>query len=63
MTYSNAQRVDWALGLPLALGGLFTVSAGVALAHRLPERRMRAAFAWMVLCTAVWMLLKPLLLK
>jgi uncharacterized membrane protein YfcA len=63
MTYSNANRVDWALGLPLALGGLFTVSAGVALAHRLPERRMRAAFAWMVLCTAVWMLLKPLLLK
>jgi uncharacterized membrane protein YfcA len=63
MTYSNAQRVDWAVGLPLALGGLFTVSAGVAFAHRLPERRMRAAFAWMVFCTAAWMLLKPLLLK
>jgi len=63
MTYSNAQRVDWALGLPLAVGGLLTVSAGVALAHRLPESRMRAAFAWMVLCTAVWMLVKPWLLK
>jgi hypothetical protein len=42
------------------VGGLFTVSAGVAVAHRLPEKRMRAAFAWMVLCTAAWMLVKPL---
>ena len=63
LTYSGAHRVDWALGLPLAAGGLFTVSAGVALAHRLPERRMRLAFACMVLCTAVWMLVKPLVLK
>ena len=63
LTYSSANRVDWAMGLPLACGGLFTVSAGVALAHRLPERRMRAAFAWMILCTAAWMLLKPLLAK
>ena len=63
MTYSGAHRVDWALGLPLAAGGLFTVSAGVALAHRLPERRMRVAFAYMVLCAAVWMLVKPLVLK
>lgn len=62
LTYSSAQRVDWAMGLPLALGGLFTVSAGVSLAHRLPERRMRAAFAWMLLCTAVWLLLRPVLL-
>lgn len=61
-TYSNAHRVDWSMGLPLALGGLFTVSAGVALAHRLPERKMRAAFAWMLLGTAVWLLLRPLLL-
>jgi uncharacterized membrane protein YfcA len=61
MTYSVAHRVDWSMGLPLALGGLFTVSAGVALAHRLPEKRMRTAFAWMVLSTAVWMILKPLL--
>lgn len=63
ITYSNAQRVDWAMGLPLAVGGLFTVSAGVAVAHRLPEKRMRAAFACMVFCTAVWMLIKPLLMK
>jgi uncharacterized membrane protein YfcA len=33
-----------------------TVSAGVAFAHRLPERRMRQAFAWMLLLTSVWLL-------
>ena len=62
LTYSGAHSVDWSIGLPLAVGGLFTVSAGVAVAHKLPEKRMRAAFAWMVLCTAVWMLVKPLVL-
>ena len=54
-TYASADRVDWALGLPMALGGLFTVSAGVAWAHRLPERRMRSAFAWMLAATALWL--------
>jgi uncharacterized membrane protein YfcA len=62
LTYSSAQRVNWTVGLPLAVGGLFTVSAGVALALRLPERRMRQAFAWMLLCTAVWLLLRPFLM-
>jgi hypothetical protein len=56
-TYAGAQRVDWSMGLPMALGGLFTVSAGVALAHRLPERRMRLAFAMLLLLTAGWLLL------
>jgi uncharacterized membrane protein YfcA len=62
MTYSHAQRVDWSIGLPLAIGGLFTVSAGVAFAHRLPEHKMRTAFAGMLLCTALWLLLRPFLL-
>ena len=62
LTYTGAQQVDWAMGLPLAVGGLFTVSAGVALAHRLPEKRMRAAFSWMLLLTAGWLLLGPLLM-
>ncbi|HJW02256.1 MAG TPA: sulfite exporter TauE/SafE family protein [Azospira sp.] len=61
LTYGSAQRVDWLIGLPLAVGGLFTVSAGVALAHRLPERTMKTAFAWMILGTAIWLLLKPIL--
>lgn len=62
MTYSSAQQVDWSVGLPLAIGGLLTVSTGVALAHRLPERTMKLAFAWMILVTALWLLLKPVLL-
>lgn len=61
-TYAQAHRVDWSMGLPMAVGGLFTVSAGVALAHRLPERRMQAAFAWMMLATALWLLGGPLLM-
>lgn len=59
-TYAGAQRVDWSMGLPLAVGGLLTVSAGVAVAHRLPERRMRAAFAWMLLATAIWLVIGSL---
>ena len=63
VTYAGAQRVDWSMGLPLALGGLFTVSAGVAMAHRWSERRLRTAFAWMLLATALWLLLGPLFLS
>ena len=39
----------------MAVGGLATVSAGVAWAHRLPERRMRTAFAAMLGVTALWL--------
>lgn len=63
MAYSGAHKVDWHFGLPLAIGGLATVSAGVAAAHRLPEKRMKAAFAGMILCTAVWMLAKPFVMR
>ena len=45
------------MGLPLAASGMLTVSAGVALAHRLPEQRMRTLFAWMLLVTGSWLLL------
>ncbi len=60
-TYAAAHQVEWSLGLPLAAGGLATVSAGVAVAHRLPERRLRAAFAWMMLGTAIWLTAGPAL--
>ena len=62
MTPYRFNRSPLMLAAALAVGGLLTVSAGVAVAHRLPEQRMRAAFAWMVLCTAVWMLGKDSLL-
>lgn len=63
MTYGAAHSVNWSMGLPMAAGGLITVSSGVALAHRLSERKMRVAFAWMVLLTAIWLLLRPVLMK
>lgn len=44
-TYANAHKVNWSLGLPMALGGLVAVSAGVALAHHLPDRTLKRCFA------------------
>jgi uncharacterized membrane protein YfcA len=60
-TYATARQVDWSMGLPLAVAGMFTVSAGVGLAQRLPERKLRAAFAWMLLLTSLWLLGAPVL--
>jgi uncharacterized membrane protein YfcA len=42
--YAEAGQVDWTIGLPLAIGGTAAISAGVAVAHRFPERRLRLAF-------------------
>ena len=53
LAYAGAGRVDWLVGLPLALGGIAAISAGVAFASRLPERRMRLAFCGLLLLTAV----------
>jgi uncharacterized membrane protein YfcA len=53
VTYGAAGDVVWPTGLAMALGGLTTVSAGVALAHRLPERTMRLLFCALLLVTAV----------
>jgi uncharacterized protein len=52
-TYASAGQVDWGLGIPLALGGLAAISAGVAMAHRLPERRLRLGFCGLLLLTAI----------
>lgn len=57
-SYAHAGRVDWHIGLPLAIGGLFSVSAGVNLAHRLPEQTMRKAFAGLMIATAMWLILR-----
>ena len=57
-TYAAAGQVDWLLGLPLAIGGTATISAGVALAYRLPERRLRFAFCGLLVATAVLLALR-----
>jgi uncharacterized membrane protein YfcA len=51
-SYATAGDVEWPTGIALAVGGLSTVSAGVALAHRLPERTMRLLFCALMLVTA-----------
>lgn len=57
-TYAHAGHVDWISGIPLSLGGMLTISWGVALAHRMPERRLRALFALCLIATAVIMLVR-----
>lgn len=44
-TYGLHGQVDWALGAPLAIGGLLSISLGVRLAHALPERLLKAMFS------------------
>lgn len=51
-SYADHHNVDWGLGLALAAGGVVTVSAGVALAHAIPERRLQQAFGVMMIATA-----------
>jgi len=52
-TYAKAGQVYWLIGIPLAIGGIAAISAGVAVAHRLPERRLRLGFCVLLMLTAV----------
>jgi len=58
VTYAAAGDVVWPTAVAMALGGLTTVSAGVALAHQLPERTMRLLFCALLLLTAVVLVLR-----
>lgn len=56
-TYAAANDVDWAVGLPLAIGGISAVSFGVDLAYRLPEKVLRTTFMGFIVvvaCTLLW---------
>ena len=59
VAYAQAGNVSWATGLPMALGGVLSVSWGVALAHRLPAARLRILFCVVLLGTAAGMLFAP----
>jgi len=52
-TYAWAGDVDWNIGIPLGLGSVLTVRYGVALAHRLPERRLQLVFAALMGLSAI----------
>lgn len=58
IAYVRAGDVDWQLGIPLALGGVVFVNAGVALAHRLPDRTLRMLFAALLAASAAALLVK-----
>jgi uncharacterized membrane protein YfcA len=57
-TYALHGHVNWALGIPLALGGLASISWGVKLAHTLPERTLRAAFCVFLVVCAIMLVFK-----
>lgn len=56
-TYAHAGHVDWRIGIPLAVGGMASVSAGVTLAHRFSPLALRAAFCAVLFATGAGMLL------
>jgi uncharacterized membrane protein YfcA len=51
--YGFAGDVNWAVGIPLAIGGMTCASFGVAVAHRLPDRQLRLMFSAFILVCAV----------
>jgi len=57
-SYAQAGNVDWSVGVPLALGGLVSVSWGVALAYRLPAVKLRLSFCAVLAGTAMVMLVR-----
>lgn len=56
LSYARAGNVDWSIGTALGLGGLVSVSAGVAVAHAFPEGVMRRLFAVLLVATSAAML-------
>jgi uncharacterized membrane protein YfcA len=56
LAYAQGGHVAWGTGLPMALGGVLTVSWGVHLAHKLPAKRLRMLFCVVLLGTAAAML-------
>ena len=53
VTYALHDHVDWAMALPLAIGGLLSISWGVRMAHAMPERMLRVLFTLFLLVCAV----------
>ncbi|TBW09797.1 sulfite exporter TauE/SafE family protein [Azotobacter chroococcum subsp. isscasi] len=56
-TYALHGRVDWLLGIPLAIGGLLSIGWGVRMAHALPERALGLLFCGFLVFCALLLLL------
>ncbi|WP_213940761.1 TSUP family transporter [Pseudomonas sp. dw_612] len=54
VTYAVHHEVNWMIGLPLAVGGLMSISWGVKIAHALSERLLRGLFCgYLVFCAVI----------
>jgi uncharacterized membrane protein YfcA len=60
VVYAMAGDINWSVGIPLAIGGMSSASFGVAVAHRLPERRLRFLFVGFVLVCAIALFVRAL---
>jgi uncharacterized membrane protein YfcA len=58
LTYAVHHHVDWAMGVPMAVGGLLSVSWGVKIAHSLSEKTLRGGFCIFLLLCAILLLSK-----
>lgn len=58
ITYAWHGSADWAVGIPLAIGGVMMVKQGIQLAVRLSEVFLKRLFAVVLLLTVVLLLLK-----
>lgn len=58
VSYSLHGQVDWLMGIPLAIGGLLSISWGVKLAYGLPERKLKLLFCGFLVICAVGLGLK-----
>jgi uncharacterized protein len=58
VTYAAAGDVNWAVGIPLALGGVVSVPFGVKVAYWLPERTLRLIFAALMGAVAAILILR-----
>lgn len=57
-TYAHLGLVNWIVAIPMAIGSILTISHGVHLAHKLPEKQLKRAFAAMLLISAIAMLVR-----
>ena len=52
LTYAVHHEVNWLMGVPMAIGGLLSISWGVKVAHALPERVLRGLYCGFLLICA-----------
>jgi uncharacterized membrane protein YfcA len=50
--YGMAADIDWAIGVPMAVGGVLAVPYGVRVARALPDKKLRLLFVGFVLVCA-----------